>query len=295
MNMDQKPGKRASGAAEAFSARANRSSKKTAHGFYKIWAALGVLIVALLVVAVMGYRALNASPAFGPDTVLGSYEYDGEAVSFTVKDLLDSGTVTEDFWNGEEPPEHALLHNYALWEVERRTAKDRGLAVSQKDAKAFLEDVAPDGIDEYASSMGLEEEQLIARTATLLSIDALKQDIDGEVRLMPTLDLMSNTSELRRQYGDCIARLLGDAWNADSDTWAAEEGQLYEALDWLDFSTKAASYDTAWAIWQSVSLAQGLEGGSGMTPWQTYENELSTTVYASMTFAFDEPVAGEAE
>ena len=295
MSMSQKAPDRASEVAKAFSARTQQPSKKTPQGFNKTLPVLAVLIVSLVVVGVIACRNFSANPSFGPDTVLGSYEYDGKTVSFTVRDLSESGTVTDNLWDGKDAPDHALLRNYALWEVERRTAKDRGLDVSQKEAKAFLQEVAPDGIDAYARSMGLDADQLIARTATLLSIDALKQDVDGEVRPMPTLDLMSNASELRRQYGDCIARLLGDAWDADADTWAAQEGELYEALNWLEFSTKAASYDTAWAVWQSVSLTQGLTGGSGMTPWQKYEDELTTSVYASMTFAFEGPIAGKVE
>lgn len=288
--------KEALGAVDLFSGRSQKTAKGGPRGFPVILIPLGVVIVALIAVVATGLIG-GPKAKFSPDTVLGSYEHDGEKVDITVQDLLDSGVVIDGLWDadGEDAPAHALLRNYALWDAERREAKGRGLDVSKKEAEAFLEDVAPDGIDAYAGSMGLETEQLIVRTATLLSIDALKEEIDGGAELMPTLSVMSSSSELRRQYGACIARLLGDAWDAESDAWAAQEGQLYEALNWLDFSTKAASYDIAWAVWQSVSLAQGLSGGTEETPWQEFEADLSTDVYGTLSFAFDEPALEAAE
>ena len=254
---------------------------------------VAVAVVAVIAAAAIGY--LVGSGSFGRkgadsasltsdqlDCVIASYAYGGSSHDITARQVIEAqyslDAVEQEDGTYPTPSADTAL-SYARNQILLAEADQRGITVSDEEMADFAEQSL--GTSDYATmaeQYQLSEDQareVVRQQVTLRKLyDQVVPESDATAPTAPTEPENGDTSTRSKEYADYIIGLLGDEWDAESGTWASEDGDFYAALSGTDFSADSASYEQALTAYY-VAYQKYAEQSSGYAEqWSEFQNGL---------------------
>ena len=83
-----------------------------------------------------------------------------------------------------------------------------------------------------------------------------------------------DTSTRSKEYADYIIGLAGDEWDAESSTWASQDGPFYSVLSDTDFTADSASYEQALTAYYTAYQEYAEASGEYTSMWAEFQNGL---------------------
>ena len=205
--------------------------------------------------------ALAAAPAALTeaelDTVVATYTYAGETLSITARDAIEDSTSVEAVKNDDDTyaaPTADMILTCARNQILARLVAEAGIEVSDEDVDKEFVDAVGDAV----------------------AVAKLRGQVAGSVGEAPQPPTAPADEEdataATEEYGSYVAGLLGESWDAASQTWADTDNAYYQALAASDFDGIAASYQTAQTAYYVAYALYQEQVAEQRAVWTDYVN-----------------------
>lgn len=220
------------------------------------------------------------------DSVLGTYVFDGERISVTIRDAILESTTLEAARNSDgtyDVPSVDTVLSIARNHVLAADAEEKGITASEEDAVAYAQETL--GTSDFAQiaagySMDVEQvRELMTRSAQLAKLRTQVVTTKPVAEpVAPEAPEAGKEDEPSARYATYIMGLIGDEWDANANTWAREDGPFREQLKDYTISNDAATYAAAQAAYYVAYTQYSQVQQQVSTEWTDYVNQLLADV-----------------
>ena len=220
------------------------------------------------------------------DSVLGTYVFDGERISVTIRDAILESTTLEAARNSDgtyDVPSVDTVLSIARNHVLAADAEEKGITASEEDAVAYAQETL--GTSDFAQiaagySMDVEQvRELMTRSAQLAKLRTQVVTTKPVAEpVAPEAPEAGKEDEPPVRYATYIMGLIGDEWDANANTWAREDGPFREQLKDYTISNDAATYAAAQAAYYVAYTQYSQVQQQVSTEWTDYVNQLLADV-----------------
>ena len=220
------------------------------------------------------------------DSVLGTYVFDGERISVTIRDAILESTTLEAARNSDgtyDVPSVDTVLSIARNHVLAADAEEKGITASEEDAVAYAQETL--GTSDFAQiaagySMDVEQvRELMTRSAQLAKLRTQVVTTKPVAEpVAPEAPEAGKEDEPSVRYATYIMGLIGDEWDANANTWAREDGPFREQLKDYTISNDAATYAAAQAAYYVAYTQYSQVQQQVSTEWTDYVNQLLADV-----------------
>ena len=254
------------------------------------------LIVALLVgfFAGRGGLFLGGSSAVITesqlDDVIATYTYKGKKHKVTSREALESMYSIDAFSDGSgnyPHPSLEMVSTYIRNQILLEYARDAGIEATEEEISAYaMEILGTDDLTAIASAYQLTEEQAYKTLEEAVILQELYASVvpefDGKPPVAPNEPKEGEEEVPTAAYAEYIIGLLGDNWDAESDTWANTDNDFYTAMGKEDFSSKGATYKQAGMAYYVAYNQFASAQSEGQHVWYNFCNEVYADVNMSI-------------
>ncbi len=220
------------------------------------------------------------------DSVLGTYVFDGERISVTIRDAILESTTLEAARNSDgtyDVPSVDTVLSIARNHVLAADAEEKGITANEEDAVAYAQETL--GTSDFAQiaagySMDVEQvRELMTRSAQLAKLRTQVVTTKPVAEpVAPEAPEAGKEDEPSARYATYIMGLIGDEWDANANTWAREDGPFREQLKDYTISNDAATYAAAQAAYYVAYTQYSQVQQQVSTEWTDYVNQLLADV-----------------
>ena len=215
------------------------------------------------------------------DAVMGTYVLDGETYEVTARDALAQQSSLEvaqrSDGNYAMPSAESVLAA-ARTAVLMREVESREITVSDEELASYLDTTfGTQDVASLASAYSMDEETARARLKESAAIAKLRAEVvnaPGDAPSEPAAPDEDDPAAPTEDYATYIIALVGDEWDAEADTWAADDGPYATALHDYDVSKSGATYDAASTAYNVAYQLYGNRVSAAETQWTDFVNAL---------------------
>lgn len=225
------------------------------------------------------------------DAVMGTYVFDEEETSVTVREAIEETSSIEAVKNTDgtyDLPSADTVLSIARNRILEQDAQQRGLEASDDDVLAYAKEYL--GTDDVATiaagyHMGTEQTKELLRRSTLLK--KLRDEV--VTTESPSLPSQPDPEEKDQEdvptegYANYVLKLVGDEWDANANTWAREDGPFREALADYTISNDAATFAAAQAAYYVAYERYAAAQQQISSEWTNYVNETLSNVTVQLS------------
>ena len=251
--------------------------------------------LALVVVAALGGcllgRSLPAADGMlaGATTVteeqlddpMATYVLGGATGVVTVRDAIAQQSSLEGTKNDDgtyEMPSVESAVAAARMQVLLREVEKRGITVGEDELTAYAADAfGTDDLASLAVNFGMDDATLQDRLREGALMARLRAEVveePGDVPTEPAKPSEDAWSTPTAEYAAYVIALAGDEWDADTGTWAADDGPFATALHDFDVQSDAATYDAALTAYRVAYQLKDAADKSADAQWTAFVNDL---------------------
>lgn len=189
------------------------------------------------------------------DQPIASYTYNGKSHDITPRQVFEEGAALESAKEEDSKykvPGADMILSYARNQILVELTKSANIEVNDDEALKFLKDnFQIESFDDFAKNYHMTEDQVKKTMKENVAINKLRDQIlhkDSSASAAPqapTSPEKGKESEATEAYAQYIIGLLGDEWNAETGTWARQDGPFYTSLSASNFDGKTATYEQA--------------------------------------------------
>lgn len=228
--------------------------------------------------------ALAAAPAALTeaelDTVVATYTYAGETLTITARAAIEDSTSVEAVKNDDgtyAAPTADMILTCARNQILTRLVAEAGIEVSDEELAAYAEQTLGTGdFAEIAAYYQMDEDHARRIVGDAVAVAKLRDQVAGSVGDAPQPPTAPADEEgatsATEEYGSYVAGLLGESWDAASQTWADTDNAYYQALAASDFDGTAASYQTAQTAYYVAYALYQEQVAEQRAVWTDYVN-----------------------
>ena len=253
-----------------------------------------IVVVAVIVAAIAGY--VVGSGSFGAatgltsatltedqlDTPVASYTYNGKTVQVTAREAIESQYSLETVQNddGTYPaPSASNTLTYVRNQILLADAESRGIEVSDDEMTSYAEEhLGTSDFETISEQYGVTEDQareIVRENALIIKLrNQVVPEADVSAPEMPSEPADDNAEAVTKEYADYIIALAGDAWDAETGTWASEDNAYAQAFSGQTITADGATYNQAitayYVAYQDYSSALN----DASAAWTDYANTL---------------------
>ncbi|MDM8300856.1 hypothetical protein [Collinsella tanakaei] len=252
-------------------------------------------VVAVVVAAIVGYFVGSGGLFRGAagadsgsltadqlDTVIARYTYNGASHDITAREVIESQYSLEavEQEDGTYPtPSADSAVAYARNQILLAEAESRGIEATEDEMAEYAEQsIGTSDFAEMADRYQLSEDQAreVVRENTVLQklYTQVVPENDATMPEAPVEPEDGDTSTRSKEYADYIIGLAGDEWDAESGTWASQDGPFYSVLSDTDFTADSASYEQALTAYYTAYQEYAEASGEYTSMWAEFQNGL---------------------
>lgn len=258
-----------------------------------MFAALAV--VAIVVAAIAGYFVGSGGLFRGAvgadsgslsadqlDTVIARYTYNGASHDITAREVIESqyslDAVEQEDGTYPTPSADSAIA-YARNRILLAEAESRGIEATEDEMAEYAEQsIGTSDFAEMADRYQLSEDQarevVYENTVLQKLYTQVVPENDATMPEAPVEPEDGDTATRSKDYADYIIGLAGDEWDAESGTWASQDGAFYAALADTDFTADSASYEQALTAYYTAYQEYAEVSGEYTSIWAEFQNGL---------------------
>ena len=214
------------------------------------------------------------------DTVVATYTYAGETLSITARAAIEDSTSVEAVKNDDgtyAAPTADMILTCARNQILARLVAEAGIEVSDEELASYAEQtLGTSDFSEIAAYYQMDEDQARRIVGDAVAVAKLRDQVAGsagEAPQPPTAPAdEEGATSATEEYGSYVAGLLGESWDAASQTWADTDNAYYQALAASDFDGTAASYQTAQTAYYVAYALYQEQVAEQRAVWTDYVN-----------------------
>ena len=267
-----------------------------------VGAAAAVVVLAVALGPRLAGRATAAGSAAvdagaRATTTVATWSYEGRTHDVTLQDVLDytgsEGSYASADGTSYNVPSAETTLAYVRTEALAQVADDEGIEVTDDDVDSYVTDsMGFDTVDAAAEEYGMDADALRAQVRRGLKVQRLQDaKVDSSsldaaaVPDPPTAPDDGDVSTASTDYRDYVLNVVGDAYDASTNTWADPEGTYALALSQYDLSGDTATYEAAGAAY-AAALSSSQEAYSTVDgAWTDYVNGVLSKVTVTLSGA----------
>lgn len=214
------------------------------------------------------------------DTVVATYTYAGETLSITARTAIEDSTSVEAVKNDDGTyvaPTADMILTCARNQILARLVAEAGIEVSDEELASYAEQtLGTSDFSEIAAYYQMDEDHARRIVGDAVAVAKLRDQVAGSVGEAPQPPTAPADEEgataATEEYGSYVAGLLGESWDAASQTWADTDSAYYQALAASDFDGTAASYQTAQTAYYVAYALYQEQVAEQRAVWTDYVN-----------------------
>ena len=214
------------------------------------------------------------------DTVVATYTYAGETLSITARAAIEDSTSVEAVKNDDgtyAAPTADMILTCARNQILARLVAEAGIEVSDEELASYAEQtLGTSDFSEIAAYYQMDEDHARRIVGDAVAVAKLRDQVAGSVGDVPQPPTAPADEEgatsATEEYGSYVAGLLGESWDAASQTWADTDNAYYQALAASDFDGTAASYQTAQTAYYVAYALYQEQVAEQRAVWTDYVN-----------------------
>lgn len=271
----------------------SESKKPTSNSLLSGWKGMAISAVVAALVVCIGVLIFNSfsKPSYLTGTTatedqlskaVASYVFNGKTYTVSANDIFDNTGTLEQAKQSDGSyalPDATTVMQYVQSEVIKRQAEAENIQVSDDDLNDYLEtNFQTTDVDEIASKYGLDSDKVNSLIKDSIMVKKLRDAHVSaslpEMPNQPTAPADNSDDAASADYASYIINLVGDEWDANTGTWASQDGPYYTALKDYTITKDSATYGAAKAAFQVAYQQYSTAYSAAQSEWMTYVNSL---------------------